>query len=62
MKKKLVLRGWVEKLLGVIVILAIMIVASECDNGLMFAISHIVAGVIILLIAMVYLKYGRDCD
>ena len=62
MKKKLVLRGWVEKLLGVIVILAIMIVASECSNPLMFAISHIVAGVIILLIAMVYLKYGRDCD
>ena len=62
MKKKLVLRGWVEKLLGVIVILAIMIVASECNNPLMFAISHIVAGVIILLIAMVYLKYGRDCD
>ena len=62
MKKKLVLRGWVEKVLGVIVILAIMIVASECNNPLMFAISHIVAGVIILLIAMVYLKYGRDCD
>lgn len=62
MKKRLVMKGWVEKVLGVIVILAIMIVASECNNPLMFAISHIVAGVIILLIAMVYLKYGRDCD
>ena len=62
MKKKLVLRGWVEKLLGVIVILAIMIVASECDNQLLFAVSHIVAGVIILLIAMILLKYGRDSD
>lgn len=62
MKKKLVLRGWVEKVLGVIVILAIMIVASECNNPLVFAISHLVAGTIILLIAMVFLKYGRDCE
>jgi len=62
MKKKLVLRGWVEKVLGVIVILAIMIVASECNNPLMFAISHIVAGIVILLIAMIYLRYGRDRD
>lgn len=62
MKKKLVLRGWVEKLLGVIVILSIMIVASECNNPLVFAISHIVAGVVILLIAMLFLKFGRDCE
>lgn len=62
MKKKLVLRGWVEKVLGVIVILAIMIVASECNNPLVFAISHLVAGAIILLIAMIFIKYGRNCD
>jgi len=62
MKKKLVLRGWVEKVLGVIVILAVMVVASECDNLLMFAISHIVAGIIILLVAIILLKFGRDSD
>lgn len=62
MKKKLVFRGWVEKVLGVIVILAIMIVASECNNPLAFVISHIVAGAVILLIATLFLKYGRDCD
>ena len=62
MKKKLVLKSWVEKLLGVIVILSIMIVASECDNLKLFAISHIVAGIIILLIAIIFLKYGRDYD
>lgn len=62
MKKKLVLKSWVEKLLGVIVILAIMVGASECDNLKLFVISHIVAVVIILLIAMIFLKYGRDYD
>ena len=62
MKKKLVLRGWVEKVLGVIVILAVMVVASECDNPLVFATSHIVAGIIILLVAIILLKFGRDSD
>ena len=62
MKKKLVLKSWVENLLGIVIILSIMVVASECNNGLIFAISHIGAVIIILLVAKVLAKYGRDCE
>lgn len=62
MKKKLVLKSWVENLLGIVIILSIMVVASECNNGLIFAISHIGAVIIILLVARILAKYGRDCE
>lgn len=62
MKKKLVFRGWVEKVLGVIIILLVMIIASECNNGFVFTLTHIGAGVMLVLISFLFSKYGRDCD
>ena len=62
MKKKIIFRGWVEKVLGIIVILAIMIIASECNNNLVFVLSHIGAGLVLIVISFLFLKYGRNCD
>lgn len=62
MKKKLVLKKGVEKILLVILFIMILIVSSECDNTILFAISHIISGVIALLIGMILVSYGRERD
>jgi hypothetical protein len=61
-KKRLVMKGWVEKVLGVIAIALVMIIASECDNEMIFILSHIGAGIMLVLISIIFTKYGRDCD
>ena len=60
MKKRLVLKKWVEIVLAIIATIMFMIMGSECDNMLLFVTSHIGAGIIFLLIGIVLVKYGRD--
>jgi hypothetical protein len=62
MKKKLVLKKGVEKALLIVLFIMILIVSSECDNTILFAISHIISGVIALLIGMILVSYGRERD
>ena len=62
MKKKLVMRKWVEAVLSIIAILCITICMCECENTMIFAVSHILGGVILILIAMVFMFYGRESD
>lgn len=62
MKKKLVLKKWVEMLLLGILFIMFLIIASECDNTFIFAISHIIAGCISAVIGMILIRYGRSCD
>ncbi len=62
MKKKLVLRKWVEVVLGIIGWICVLICGSECDDMKLFIISHIGAGLILLLIMYIYVKFGRNSE
>lgn len=59
MKKRLVMKKWVEVVLLVILFVMMFIVMSECDNTMVFAISHILGGAIIIVIAMMFMSFGR---
>lgn len=60
MKKRIVLKKWVEVVLGIIGLICIIICMSECDNTLTFFISHIISCGIILLISVILITYGRS--
>lgn len=60
MKKKLVMKGWVEKLLLVIGLIAVLMGASDCDNIKVFLIIHGLAFIILLFIALMFVFYGRE--
>lgn len=62
MKKKLVMKKWVEVVLLMILFGMMFIVMSECENTLMFAISHILGGAVMILISMMFMSYGRGRD
>ena len=62
MKKKLVMKSWVEKLLLVIGLIAVLMGASDCDDTKVFLITHGLAFVILLLISLMFVFYGRDGD
>lgn len=60
--KKLVFKKWVQNLLLVIGVIAIIISASEVENLSSFIIVHSICGLILTLIAILLFKYGRDYD
>lgn len=62
MKKKLVMKSWVEKLLLVIGLIAVLMGASDCDNTKYFMITHAVAFIILFIIALMFVFYGREGD
>lgn len=62
MKKKIVLKKWVEVVLEIILFVCIIIGASECDNTKIFLISHIGAIILLAIVGYILIKYGRDFD
>jgi len=62
MKKKIVLKKWVEVVLEIVLFMSILIGASECDNMRIFIISHLGAGLVMIIVGMILVKYGRDFD
>lgn len=62
MRKKLVLRKWVEVVLGTIFMIALLIAGSECEDTKIFIISHIGAGIVMAIVGYILVKYGRDSD
>lgn len=62
MKKKLVLKKWVEMLLIGILFVMLVVIASDCDSTFTFAIIHIIAGCICFLIGSLLTNYGRNFD
>lgn len=62
MKKKLVMKKWVEVVLIVIAFVCLLVCASECENTFTFAVSHILGGIIMLLIGFMFMSYGRESD
>lgn len=62
MKKKLVFKKWVEVVLLIISFICILVAMSDTDNTLTFFISHVLSGVILIIIAMLFMSYGRSDD
>ena len=62
MKKKLVMKKWVEVVLLVMSFICLLVAMSDYDNTITFAIFHIIAGVVLILIGMMFMSYGRSDD
>lgn len=62
MKKRLVIKKWVEKVLLIISAVALVVVASDSDSTKIFLITHLTAGIVLLGSAIVLIKYGREND
>ena len=62
MKKRLVLKKWVENIILVIMALALVIVSGECDKMSTFIITHAIALIIFVASAFIINKYGRYND
>lgn len=62
MKKRLVLKKWVENIVLVIIALALIIIGSECDKMSAFLITHTIALIIFVASAFIINRYGRDYD
>lgn len=59
--KKLVLKKWVEVVLGVIWACLIMFIASECIVPIMY-LFHLVAIILFILVSAIIIKYGKDYE
>lgn len=62
MKKRLVLKKWVENIILVIMALALIIIGSECDKMSAFLITHAIALIIFVASAFIINRYGRDYE
>ena len=59
--KKLVLKKWVEVVLGIIWIGLIMFIASEALTPVMY-LFHLLAIILFVLVSAVLIKYGKDYE
>lgn len=59
--KKLVLKKWVEVVLGIIWVCLIMFIASEVLTPIMY-LFHLVAIILFVLVSAVLIKYGKDYE
>ena len=59
MNNKFVLRKWVEIILIIIGLFMFLIIMSDCENTLIFLVTHFIASVILLLIGFIFATYGR---
>lgn len=59
--KKLVLKKWVEVVLGIIWIGLIMFIASECIIPVMY-LFHLVAIILFVTVSAVLIRFGKDYE
>lgn len=52
------LRKWVKSLLWLLVIISVLVLASDCDDTLLFFISHVISAIILMLSATVLIRYN----
>lgn len=62
MKKRVIMKKWVEYLLLGLFVIALILGASDCESLYTFIISHIVSLIILIFIALMFVFYGRDGD
>lgn len=53
------IKNWVQVLLVIINMLAILIMGSDCEDIKIFIVSHLFAGLVFVLNSLILLKYGR---
>lgn len=58
--RKLVFKKWVTYLLVVINLLAVLIMASDCENISTFIIVHLVALIIFVINSMLLIKHSKE--
>lgn len=59
--KKLVLKKWVEVVLGLIWLGLVMFIASECITPIIY-LFHLVAIILFILVSVILIKYGKDYE
>ncbi len=59
--KKLVLKKWVEVVLGIIWVCLIMFIASECVQPVMY-LFHLVAIILFVLVSAILIRFGKDYE
>ena len=52
------LRKWVKSVLYLLVIISCLVIASDCEDTLLFFVSHVVACIIFLLSATALIRYN----
>lgn len=57
--KKVYLKKWVEVVLVLLLIGAMLILGGECSNFTIFMVSKVIAIIIIFWIIYILVKYGR---
>ena len=62
MKKRVVMKKWVEYLLLGLFIIALILGASDCESLLTFITTHIISLIMLVFIALMFVFYGRDGD
>ena len=59
--KKLVLKKWVEVILGLIWVGLVMFIASECVTPIMY-LFHLVEIILFVSVSAILIKYGKDYE
>lgn len=62
MKKRLVMKKWVEVVLLIVLFIGVIIGMSDTNNEELFIISHIADMVVIVVIGVMFFFYGRELD
>lgn len=62
MKKKVILKKWVEYILLIIQFILILILGAESDNFTIFLISKLIALAIFFVNHLILVKYTRLCE
>ena len=60
MKRKLVMRKWVEYILLGVLFVAIIVAMSDIENEEIFIITHVADLIIIIFIGLAFMIYGRE--
>lgn len=59
MNKRLYIKNWIQVLLIIINVIAILIMGSDCEDLNLFITSHLLAGLVFGINSLILLKYGR---
>lgn len=59
--KKLVLKKWVEVVLGIIWIMLVMFIASECVTPVMY-LFHLVAIILFVTVSAILIRFGKEYE
>ena len=60
--KRLVFKKWVEEVLFVISFIAVLFMASDCNDLGLFILVHLIAFGVLVGNCLLLKKYGRKCD